>query len=44
MPEGPPLPALGVEPMEVEGGAKQVQEDGATVEDDTMVEQASSPA
>ena len=36
--EGPPLTALGAEAMEVEGGAKQVQEDGAMVEDDAIAE------
>ena len=36
--EGPPLPTLGTEPMELEGSAEQVQEDGATVADDNMVQ------
>ena len=36
--EGPHLSPLGAEPMEVEGGAKEAQEDGATAEDDAMAE------
>ena len=39
--EGLPLLPLRAEPMEVDG-AKQVQEDGATVEDDAVVEKANS--
>ena len=36
--EGLPLLALGAEPMEVEGSTKQVQEDGAMVEDDAVLD------
>ena len=38
VPEAPALLALGAEQMEVDGGVELVQEDGATVEDDAMVE------
>ena len=36
--EGLPFLALGAEIIEVEGGTKQVQEDGTMVEDDAMAE------
>ena len=36
--EDPPLPALGAEPMEVEGGTEQAQQNGAAAEDNVMVE------
>ena len=36
--EGPPLSALGEEPIEVEGSAEQVQEDGITVKDNAAVD------
>ena len=38
--KGPTLLPLGEEQMEVEGGAMLVQEDGAAVENSSMVEQA----